>query len=649
MSGRSDCGAQSASRRAALGDETSSQGQYGALISLLWLAGSYRTAPSQRSVSVSLSSPLSSSTRPHLLSNTCSRLISPAYSPLAAATMTDAALPTMSKRGSVRRQIHPFPLFDTPALLQLLTEHNIRHTWATLLHSTLLHHTSALTHPATASSPPPSDLLSSVLSALASSSLSPPSSLLPLLAAHTSVLSSSISKQQTSGDGTTTKLLVRLADGELVEAVIIRHRAKQLPYEEAEEENGPDGPEEAVEQQAEQAEEEQKEEKAERRTSVKRAGRITLCVSSQVGCKQGCTFCATGTLGLRGHLMAGEIVEQLIHANRVLAAESGGGASASSNLVPHITNIVYMGQGEPLDNYAAVLSSVRSFTSARLFRVSPSRVTVSTVGLAHRIQSLAMDAPHVQLALSLHAPTQPLRLSLVPSAAAHTLDRLMAALADYIERTPRGKRVLIEYVLLHAVNDQPQHATQLVELLTPLSDSVRVNLIPWNVADVPGQYQPPTKEAVHTFQRLVQQGGLWCSVRQEMGRDVDGACGQLALKSRRANGEDSGAKATSGGCGGDDSGVRDIEDVVGGHSGGGDQGKVSSRLRRRRVDRLADEEKRASSGAGETAVSSAGTTAASVAAQRTDGDVSFDWCRSFAVFLLPLLVIVALSFYFRYG
>ena len=457
--------------------------------------------------------------------------------------MTEAAQAPPPKRGSAKRALHPFPLFDTPALLQLLTEHNIKHTWATLLHTTLLHSTPTFTHPPTPITPPAADLLVSVLASLPPSSLSPPASLLPLLTEHTTVLSSTIAKHQTSGDGTTTKLLVRLADGELVESVIMRHRAKQLPYTQLEEA-----------EEGREAEEEQKEEKVDRLVTVKRAGRITLCVSSQIGCKQGCTFCATGTLGLRGHLMSGEIVEQLVHANRLLAAEATATTDASND-TPRVTNIVYMGQGEPLDNYAAVLSSIALFTSARLFRLSPSRITVSTVGLAHRIQSLAIDAPHVQLALSLHAPTQELRLTLVPSAAAYTIDWLMSALSDYIDRTPRGKRVLIEYVLLHSINDQPHHATQLVHLLTPLRAHLLLNLIPWNPTAVTAAYRAPEREAVLAFQRVMQAGGVWCSVRQEMGQDVDGACGQLALKSRQA----SAARATGSSGGGD---VRDIEDMV---------------------------------------------------------------------------------------
>ena len=525
-------------------------------------------------------------------------------------------MPPPPKRGSVRRALHPFPLFDTPALLQLLTEHNIKHTWATLLHTTLLHSTPAFTRPPTPTTPPPADLLASVLASLPPSSLSPPASLLPLLMEHTAVLTSTIEKHQTSGDGTTTKLLVRLADGQLVESVVMRHRAKQLPYAHLEEEAEAE------------VEAEEREEKAERVATVRRTGRITLCVSSQIGCKQGCTFCATGTLGLRGHVMAGEIVEQLLHANRLLAAEADTAADAHGD-VPRVTNIVYMGQGEPLDNYAAVLSSIASFTSARLFRLSPSRITVSTVGLAHRIQQLAIDAPHVQLALSLHAPTQSLRLSLVPSAVSYTIERLMAAVSDYIDRT--HKRVLIEYVLLDTINDQPTHATQLVSLLAPLRSHVLVNLIPWNVATVAVQYRPPQKEAVAVFQRLLQAGGLWCSVRQEMGQDVDGACGQLALKGGQAAAANAAQERTGGGA------VADIEDILGGTATGGSVEDRVRRLRKRRAGRT-EHEKMSESSSDGVRPSSNG---------KQQMEVSLDWRRSFVLFFLPLLVIVVLSFFYR--
>jgi len=203
----------------------------------------------------------------------------------------------------------------------------------------------------------------------------------------------------------------------------------------------------------------------------------------------------------------------------------------------------------------------------------------------------------------------------------------MEALSDYIDRT--GKRVLIEYVLLHDVNDRPLHATQLVQLLTPLRSHVLLNLIPWNFASVGVQYRPPERQAVVEFQRVMQAGGVWCSVRQEMGQDVDGACGQLALKS----GCNNNAKG---------SGVRDIEDIVGGSSAGGGDDKAG-KVRRRRLGRQVEEEC-PSERSSEVEKCAVGTT--DVAAERSP-DVSFDWRRSFVVFVLPLLVILLLSFHYR--
>ena len=403
-----------------------------------------------------------------------------------------ASLPAQRGR---RRQLQPFPLFDTPALTALLVDNGIKPKWATILHQALLHHTPDFTSP-DPSSPPPTAaaLYPTLLAHLTALSSPPPSTLLPLLLTHTSPLTSTVHSSVTSSDSTTTKLLLSLADAQLIEAVIIRHRGKQLP-----------SPDEEVKE------------------AARSAGRVTLCVSSQVGCQQGCTFCATGTLGLKGHLMAGEVVEQLLHANRLLSQHDSA---------LRVTNVVYMGQGEPLDNYGAVLASIEAFTSPQLFHLSPSKLTVSTVGLSHRMLSLITDAPHVQLALSLHAPTQALRLQLVPSSSAYTLTRLMSALTQYTSALQ--KRVLIEYILIQQVNADPSHATALVDLLSPLLPHVAVNLIPYNpTLAVAGRgYKAPAVEEVKAFQKEVQAGGIFCTVRQVMGGDVQGACGQLALNTQ---------------------------------------------------------------------------------------------------------------------
>ena len=221
----------------------------------------------------------------------------------------------------------------------------------------------------------------------------------------------------------------------------------------------------------------------------------------------------------------------------------------------------------------------------------------------------------------------------------------MSSLADYIDRTPRGKRVLIEYVLLATINDQPHHAQQLAELLSPMRASLLVNLIPWNPTAAVGEgsggggYRAPERGVVVEFQRVVQAGGVWCSVRQEMGQDVDGACGQLALKSRLADAEDAaGATLGSGGAGV----VKDIEDMMGGSSGARG-GKVAS-VRKRRVARNGEQ---VSSESMMEGVAHSPADGVAVANAERLVDTSVDWRRSFAIFLLPLLVIVVLSYYYR--
>jgi len=321
------------------------------------------------------------------------------------------------------------------------------------------------------------------------------------------LLTSSVDSVATSGDGTTAKFVVKLQDGHRVESVLMRH----------------DG------------------------------GRNTLCVSSQVGCKMGCTFCATGTLGELGNLTAGEILEQLAHARAYLAARArvsrDGGANATDayhsdashhsaaiktethSVAPSfVTNVVFMGMGEPLNNYDAVCASIGPMSDARVFAVAPSRVTVSTVGVVPRMLALARDHPEVRLALSLHAPTQALREQIVPTATAYPLPKIMAALDAYLAAGARARtRAMIEYCVLGGVNDDEAHAIQLGELLD--GRDVIVNLIPFNPTDTPMGHTPPTREAVRAMAAVLAGPpfGLRTTVRKEMGQDIAGACGQLAL------------------------------------------------------------------------------------------------------------------------
>jgi adenine C2-methylase RlmN of 23S rRNA A2503 and tRNA A37 len=283
-------------------------------------------------------------------------------------------------------------------------------------------------------------------------------------------------------------------------------------------------------------------------------GRNTLCVSSQVGCKMGCTFCATGTLGELGNLTSGEILEQLAHARRFAAAKGNGETDAVSFRAAEasaaVTNVVFMGMGEPLNNYDAVCASLGLLSDARGFAVAPSRVTVSTVGVVPKMLALARDSPEVRLALSLHAPNQALREKIVPTATAYPLPKIMAALDAYLAAGTRARtRAMIEYCVLGGVNDEEAHAFELGELLR--GRDVIVNLIPFNPTDTPMGHTPPTREAVQAMAAVLAGPpfGLRTTVRKEMGQDIAGACGQLAL--------DAGGAKRAGGAGGD------LEDLAG--------------------------------------------------------------------------------------
>jgi adenine C2-methylase RlmN of 23S rRNA A2503 and tRNA A37 len=287
--------------------------------------------------------------------------------------------------------------------------------------------------------------------------------------------------------------------------------------------------------------------------------RRTLCVSSQAGCAMACTFCATGAMGHLGDLTAAEIVEQLDWAGAVAADADAGAAAAAAragDLPPPsflasgrrspIRNVVFMGMGEPLNNYDAVVAAARAMTDGARFGLRAGGVTISTVGVVPRLASLAADLPRVSLALSLHAPNQAIRARIVPSARAWPLDRLLRAVGRYQAATSR--RVFVEYVLLAGVNDAPAHAAELASLLA--GRDVVVNVIPWNpvppppikpVDDKHGASSPPppppelfaapSPAALDAFVAVLRGRGVPVTVRQEKGQDVAAACGQLALAS----------------------------------------------------------------------------------------------------------------------
>jgi 23S rRNA (adenine2503-C2)-methyltransferase len=241
------------------------------------------------------------------------------------------------------------------------------------------------------------------------------------------------------------------------------------------------------------------------------ADRRTACVSSQVGCPVGCKFCASGINGGLGNLSAGQIVEQIFVLNTILQP-----------LEERVTNVVFMGMGEPLANYANVIKAVRTLHDPRAFDLGARRITISTVGVPARMRELADEGLPINLALSLHAPNEALRRELIPWAEHFSLPEILDAARYYFDQT--GREITLEYILLAGVNDQAKHAEQLVRLCRTLR--ANVNLIRYNeVAGLP--FGRPASKDVVRFQEVLRSGGINAHVRKSRGRDIDAACGQL--------------------------------------------------------------------------------------------------------------------------
>ncbi|MGQ9715315.1 MAG: 23S rRNA (adenine(2503)-C(2))-methyltransferase RlmN, partial [Anaerolineae bacterium] len=255
--------------------------------------------------------------------------------------------------------------------------------------------------------------------------------------------------------------------------------------------------------------------------------RLTACISSQVGCPVGCPFCATGQSGFRRNLTAGEMVEQVLHFERV--ARRGGTLRRASAPEPahQLTNVVLMGMGEPFLNYEAVLSAIRRLADPRGFGFSPRRATISTVGVVPGILRLAEESLPVRLAVSLHAAEDALRDRLVPMNRRYPLVALIEACRQYVERT--GRRVSFEYALIEGINDAVEQAGQLADLLDGLA--CHVNLIPLNpVAECP--YRGSPRPQVLAFARALRERGVPVSVRLRRGLDIEAGCGQLRRRMR---------------------------------------------------------------------------------------------------------------------
>lgn len=238
--------------------------------------------------------------------------------------------------------------------------------------------------------------------------------------------------------------------------------------------------------------------------------RRTACISSQVGCPVGCRFCASGLGGLDGNLSAGRIVEQVWRLSRLPG-------------VGRITNVVFMGMGEPLANFDNVKRAIETIAAPWGMNISARKITVSTVGLPKYIERLArdLDLP-VTLALSLHAPTDDIRRSLIPWSEFTTIADLLAACRLWFEKT--GREITLEYTLMRGVNDRPDHARELARLARSMRSNV--NLIRYNeVAGLP--FERPRDEDVREFQTILRDAGVSAHIRASRGRDIAAACGQL--------------------------------------------------------------------------------------------------------------------------
>jgi len=317
-----------------------------------------------------------------------------------------------------------------------------------------------------------------------------PAKVLTRLVAETTIDVLQISLETDSNDGFTRKYLLSLSDAERIETVLMRF-----------------------------------------------TGRVTACISSQVGCAMGCVFCATGQMGYTRHLTTGEIVAQAVHVQRVLLSETPPSKSnpidyssteaeiKSSRHAHRLRNVVLMGMGEPLHNYDAVLKAVEILTDGNGLSLGAEHITLSTVGVVPGILRLAKEKKAIRLAVSLHAATQAGRASLVPAARKWQLDELMAACRTYSETT--GRRIFYEWTLIEGENDSEQHARDVGNLLRDLPS--QVNLIPLNPTT--GYDGAPTRsDAARRFQQILsEEFKIPSTVRQRRGIDIAAGCGQLAI------------------------------------------------------------------------------------------------------------------------
>lgn len=242
----------------------------------------------------------------------------------------------------------------------------------------------------------------------------------------------------------------------------------------------------------------------------------SVCVTTQVGCRIGCTFCASTLGGLKRHLLAGEIVEQVVKVQQTL-----------DEVDERVSHVVIMGIGEPFDNYDAMMNFLKVINHEKGLNIGARHITVSTSGIVPKIYQFADEQLQINFALSLHAPNQELRQKLMPIARAYKLDKLMEAIRYYTEKT--GRRVSFEYGLFGGENDSVEHAEELSKLIKGIK--CHVNLIPVNYVPERNYVRTPRNQ-IFAFEKTLKNNGINVTIRREHGSDIDAACGQLRAKER---------------------------------------------------------------------------------------------------------------------
>lgn len=273
-----------------------------------------------------------------------------------------------------------------------------------------------------------------------------------------------------SDDGNTTKLLLNLSENQAIETVLMQYPSSKIQGH----------------------------------------PRSTICVSTQIGCAMECVFCATGQMGFESNLKAEHIVSQVIHFAKLLQ-ERG----------EHVTNLVFMGMGEPLANYDEMIRAVKILTHNRGFGLGQRHVTISTIGIISGIDKLAEENLQIGLAISLHAPNDTLRKKLVPTAGSNSVSDIIEAGRRYYKKT--GRRVTFEYALIKGINDSPEIAAELAWLLH--GNGSHLNIIPIN--PTAKHFLRPDENSVLEFERILCNAGINCTVRVEKGTEISAACGQL--------------------------------------------------------------------------------------------------------------------------